>query len=230
SHVMLELHHAVPMLGAALVTLNTRLSADEMTGLLDHSGASVLVATHEFADRTRHLAERAGLPCFIAGGPDDSYEAWIAGAAEASPRPLDERQLLAVNYTSGTTGRPKGVMYHHRGAYLQAVAMAYHAHLSPDAAYLWTLPMFHCNGWCFTWAVTAAGARHVCLRSVATDRIWELLRAEGVTHFSAAPTVLTMIAADNGAAALQRRVHVDTGGAPPSPALLSRLEPLGFDV
>ena len=115
SHVMLELHHAVPMLGAALVTLNTRLSADEMAALLSHSGASVLVATHEFADRARHLAGRAGLPCFIAGGPADSYEDWIAGADEAVPAMVDERQLLAINYTSGTTGRPKGVMYHHRG-------------------------------------------------------------------------------------------------------------------
>ena len=150
SHVMLELHHAVPMLGAALVTLNTRLPADEMAGLLAHSGASVLVATHEFADRARQLAEKSGLPYFLAGGPGDSYEDWIAGAHEAVPETVDERQLLAINYTSGTTGRPKGVMYHHRGAYLQAAAMAYHARLGPGARYLWTLPMFHCNGWCFT--------------------------------------------------------------------------------
>jgi len=133
SHVMLELHHAVPMLGAALVTLNTRLSADEMAGLLAHSGSSVLVATREFGDRVRHLAEKTGLPCFLAGGPGDVYEDWIAGAAEAGPVPVDERQLLAINYTSGTTGRPKGVMYHHRGAYLQATAMAYHARLGPGA-------------------------------------------------------------------------------------------------
>jgi fatty-acyl-CoA synthase len=230
SHVMLELHYAVPMLGAALVTLNTRLSADEMTGLLDHSGASVLVATHEFADRTRHLAERAGVPCFIAGGPDDSYEAWITGAAEVSPRPVDERQLLAVNYTSGTTGRPKGVMYHHRGAYLQATAMAYHARLGPGARYLWTLPMFHCNGWCFTWAVTAAGGTHVCLRAVDTAEIWRLLREEGITHFSAAPTVLTMIAEDPAAAPLDHDVHVDTGGAPPSATLLARMESMNLAV
>jgi fatty-acyl-CoA synthase len=230
SHVMLELHYAVPMLGAALVTLNTRLSADEMTGLLDHSGASVLVATHEFADRTRHLAERAGVPRFIAGGPDDSYEAWITGAAEVSPWPVDERQLLAVNYTSGTTGRPKGVMYHHRGAYLQATAMAYHARLGPGARYLWTLPMFHCNGWCFTWAVTAAGGTHVCLRAVDTAEIWRLLREEGITHFSAAPTVLTMIAEDPAAAPLDHDVHVDTGGAPPSATLLARLAKMRFAV
>jgi fatty-acyl-CoA synthase len=232
SHVMLELHHAVPMLGAALVPVNIRLSAAEMAEILDHSGASILVATHEFADRARHLASQAGLPCFIAGGPDDAYEAWIADAtpARVPPEQIDERQLLAINYTSGTTGRPKGVMYHHRGAYLQATAMAYHARLGPGVKYLWTLPMFHCNGWCFTWAVTAAGGTHVCLRSVDTAEIWRLLRTEGITHFSAAPTVLTMIAEDPAAGVLEHEVHVDTGGAPPSATLLARLGEMRFAV
>jgi fatty-acyl-CoA synthase len=230
SHAMLELHHAVPMMGAALVTLNTRLAADEMAGLLAHSGASVLVATHEFGDRARDLAGKAGLPCFVAGGAGDSYEAWITGAGEATPAPVDERQLLAINYTSGTTGRPKGVMYHHRGAYLQATAMAYHARLGPGARYLWTLPMFHCNGWCFTWAVTAAGGTHICLRSIDTAEIWRLLRDEGITHFSAAPTVLTMIAEDPAAGPLDHQVHVDTGGAPPSATLLARMGAMNFAV
>ena len=94
---------------------------------------------------------------------------------------VDERSLLAINYTSGTTGRPKGVMYHHRGAYLQALAMAFHVRLAPDSRYLWTLPMFHCDGWCFPWAVTAAGGTHVCLRAIDADEIWRLLRTEGVT-------------------------------------------------
>jgi len=230
SHVMLELHHAVPMMGAALVTLNTRQSEDEMAALLEHSGASVLVATREFADRAGRLAGRAGLPCLVAGGPQDSYEAWLAGAAEAASAPVDERQLLAINYTSGTTGRPKGVMYHHRGAYLQATAMAYHARLGPGARYLWTLPMFHCNGWCFTWAVTAAGGTHVCLRAMDTAEIWRLLRDEGITHFSAAPTVLTMIAEDPAAGPLDYQVHVDTGGAPPSATLLARMESMNLAV
>ena len=232
SHVMLELHHAVPMRGAALVPVNVRLSAAEMAEILAHSGASLLVATHEFADLARRLAGQRNLPYFIAGGPGDSYEAWIADAdpAAASPGQIDERQLLAINYTSGTTGRPKGVMYHHRGAYLQATAMAYHARLSPGARYLWTLPMFHCNGWCFTWAVTAAGGTHVCLRAVDTAEIWRLLRAGGITHFSAAPTVLTMIAEDAAAGPLEREVHVDTGGAPPSATLLARLDQMRFAV
>ena len=232
SHVMLELHHAVPMRGAVLVTVNVRLSATEMAEILRHSGASLLVATHEFADLARRLAGELNLPYFVAGEPGDPYEAWIADAdpAAASPGEIDERQLLAINYTSGTTGRPKGVMYHHRGAYLQATAMAYHARLGPGARYLWTLPMFHCNGWCFTWAVTAAGGTHVCLRTVDTAEIWRLLRAEGITHFSAAPTVLTMIAEDSAAGPLDDEVHVDTGGAPPSATLLARLEKMRFAV
>ena len=183
SHVMLELHHAVPATGAALVALNTRLSDGEMAAQLDHSGASMLVATSEFADRARRLAGQAGLPCFIAGGSGDSYEEWIAGAEAAAPVPVDERQLLAINYTSGTTGHPKGVMYHHRGAYLQATAMAYHARLGPGARYLWTLPMFHCNGWCFTWAVTAR--RHPRLPAGWNGGDLAPAAGEGMTHFSA---------------------------------------------
>ena len=216
SHVMLELHHAVPMRGAALVSVNIRLSPSEMAEIIRHSGASLLVATHEFADLGGRLAGELDLPLVIAGGPGDDYEAWLADAdpAGAMAGQIDERQLLAINYTSGTTGRPKGVMYHHRGAYLQATAMAYHARLRPGTRYLWTLPMFHCNGWCFTWAVTAAGGTHVCLRAVDPAEIWRLLRTEGITHFSAAPTVLTMIAEDDAAGPLDHEVHVDTGGAP----------------
>jgi acyl-CoA synthetase (AMP-forming)/AMP-acid ligase II len=227
SHLMLELHNAVPMMGAVLVTLNTRLSDAELAALLEHSGASVLVATREFADRARRLADRVGLPCFTEG---DSYENWVAGAEAAEPAAAGEHDLLAINYTSGTTGRPKGVMYHHRGAYLQATAMAYHARLGPGASYLWTLPMFHCNGWCFTWAVTAAGGTHVCLRTVDTAEIWRLLRDEGITHFSAAPTVLTMIAEDPAAGPLDHEVHVDTGGAPPSATLLARMGSMNLAV
>jgi len=125
----------------------------------------------------------------------------------------DELSLLALNYTSGTTGRPKGVMYSHRGAYLQALAMALHTGLNPSSQYLWTLPMFHCDGWCFPWAVSVGGATHVCLPRVEPSRIWELLRNEGITHFSAAPTVLTMILSADEAAAgpVQPRVEVPEG-------------------
>lgn len=228
SHIMLELHQAVPSRGAVLVPLNTRLAFEEMQYIIGHAGARILIATREFAERARELAAEAGIDVVIEG---DGYEAWLPdGASPADHVEVDERDLLAINYTSGTTGRPKGVMYHHRGAYLQAVAMAYHTRLDPSTGYLWTLPMFHCNGWCFTWAVGAAGGTHMCLRRIDSAEIWRLLRAGGVTHFSAAPTVLTMIAEDPAAQPLPARVHVDTGGAPPSPALLARLTPLGFDV
>jgi fatty-acyl-CoA synthase len=227
SHVMLELHHAVPAHGAVLVPINTRLADAEITYILEHSGAALLVATPEFAPVARAVAARTGVRLII-----DEYETLLTGDAAPPSPDIDERQLLAINYTSGTTGRPKGVMYHHRGAYLQALAMCHHAGLGPDARYLWTLPMFHCDGWCFTWAVTAAGGTHVCLRSIDVGEIWRLLDTERITHLSAAPTVLTMIAEGAPVAALPdgRSVHVDTGGAPPSPSLLARLDRLGLRV
>jgi fatty-acyl-CoA synthase len=227
-HTMLELHQAVPAHGAVLVPINIRLALDEIAVILEHSGASVLFITAEFAEIGSALGARTGVRLV---GPDE-YETLLAAAVAPEPPAIDERQLLAINYTSGTTGRPKGVMYHHRGAYLQAVAMSYHARLGPDARYLWTLPMFHCDGWCFTWAVTAAGGTHVCLPGVDPGEIWRRLDADGITHLSAAPTVLTMIAEAPEAAELPggRTVHVDTGGAPPSPALLTRLDKLGLRV
>lgn len=230
SHLMLELHHAVPQLSAVLVPLNVRLSSGELEYILDHSGAAVLFASREFAEQALTLRTRRGIDVIVEG--DDGYESFLASApvAGAELPVANEWDLLAINYTSGTTGRPKGVMYHHRGAFLQSVAMAYHARLTVGSTYLWTLPMFHCNGWCFTWAVTAAGGTHLCLRSVQAGQIWSCLREQPVTHFSAAPTVLTMIAHDPAAGPLGRAVHVDTGGAPPSPSLLARLEPWGLQI
>ncbi|MFG1948198.1 acyl--CoA ligase family protein [Nonomuraea sp. NPDC048826] len=227
SHVMLELHHGVPMRGAVLVPLNIRLSAGELAHIVDHSGARVLVASAELADRAGEVAAATGARLVLAG---DEYEKLLDGAEPREVGCAEERGLLAINYTSGTTGLPKGVMYHHRGAYLQALAMALHAGLGPASAYLWTLPMFHCDGWCFTWAVTAAGGTHICLRAVDPAEIWRLLREEDVTHFSGAPTVLTMIANAPGARPLDRLVRVQTGGAPPTPTLLARMAGLGMEV
>ncbi|MCD2186113.1 acyl--CoA ligase family protein [Actinomycetospora soli] len=227
SHVMLEAHHGVPFAGGVLVPLNTRLSADELTHIVTHSGSRVLLATTELADMARTVAERTGATLLLEG---DEYEERLGRAAPSVVPVADERGLLAINYTSGTTGLPKGVMYHHRGAYLQALAMAFHLRLDPGSRYLWTLPMFHCDGWCFPWGVTAAGGTHVCLRAIDPDEIWRLLRDEGVTHFCAAPTVLTMIAGGETAAPLEQRVTVATGGAPPSPTLLARMTGLGMDI
>ncbi|MEE4025088.1 AMP-binding protein [Gordonia sp. PKS22-38] len=230
SHVMLELHHGVLGFGAVLVPLNIRLSEAELGYILEHSGATLLVATAEFAEAARTIADAAGIRVIVAGGADDEYEALLTTATAPVWRDADERGLLAINYTSGTTGRPKGVMYHHRGAHLQSLAMAYHTGIGPGSAYLWTLPMFHCDGWCFPWALTAAGATHVCLRAIDTAQIWRHLTEDGITHFSAAPTVLTMIAEDPAAAPLDHTVHATTGGAPPSPSLLARMADLGVEV
>jgi fatty-acyl-CoA synthase len=229
THVLLEASFGVPWAGVPLVAVNTRLSAAEVAYILEHSEAAVLV--HDAAFDELVDAAVAGLaepPRRIRAG--EEYEQLLADATPTAVYPADERALLSINYTSGTTGRPKGVMYHHRGAYLQALAMVGHTGLSPSAVHLWTLPMFHCNGWCFPWAVTAAAATHVCLPKVDPAEVWRLLRAEGVTHLEGAPTVLSMLAYAPDAAPLERTVRVATGGAPPSPAILRRMGELGFDV
>lgn len=232
SHVMLEMHNGVPHGGGVLVSLNTRLSVEELAYILTHSGATVLVATDGFTDQARQLAELTTVRLVMDSGPHGEYESLLAGSVPLRVECADERGLLAISYTSGTTGRPKGVMYHHRGAYLQSLAMAYHAQLTNDSRYLWTLPQFHCNGWCFTWAVTAAGATHVCLPAVDPAEIWRLIRTQRITHFSAAPTVLTMIANAPAAAGEPpaQPIWVATGGAPPSPTLLAQMGALGMDV
>ncbi len=165
-------------------------------------------------------------------GEESSYEGFLASAGDGEPedRLESEDDTISINYTSGTTGRPKGVMYTHRGAYLNALAEAAHAQLGSRSVYLWTLPMFHCNGWCFTWAVTAVGARHVCLPKVDPPLVWRLIDEEGITHLNGAPTVLVMLAADPAAKALTRPVLVTTAGAPPPPAVIERTEALGFAV
>jgi fatty-acyl-CoA synthase len=238
SHVLLELHHAVPYLGAVLVPLNVRLSADEATYVVRHSGASVLIATVEHEGLAREVAGRLGVRLVLEqqgfGPAADvlAYEQLLAAAEIADGPEVDEAEPLAISYTSGTTGKPKGVVYHRRGGYLQALAMTLHTGLGSDSRYLWTLPQFHCNGWCFTWAVTAAGGTHVCLRRFDPEAAWQLVEHERVTHFSAAPTVLNMLAASGAAKADGTRppIQVSTGGAPPSQALLERLTGLGMEV
>jgi fatty-acyl-CoA synthase len=234
SHVMLAAHYAVPFAGAVLVALNTRVTPADTAYILRHSGSTVLVYDSEFSAAAHQAAADlgTGIRLVCASGAADELEALIEAAAPYSQPVTDERGLLAINYTSGTTARPKGVMYHHRGAYLQSLAMALHMGLDRDSVFLWTLPMFHCNGWCFSWAVTAVGGVHLCLPRLEPRLIWQHMRESAVTHFCAAPTVLTMTIWDPEAAHGKppRPVRIGTGGAPPTPALLERLAELGMDI
>ena len=232
THVLLEAHYGVPFAGAVLVALNMRLTASDLAFIVAHSGAQVLIYDYEFEAVAKDIAARVTdeLRLVRAGRPDDQYEHLLANSDPYRSAVNDERSLISINYTSGTTGKPKGVMYHHRGAYLQTLAMALETRLDCDSTFLWTLPMFHCNGWCFTWGVTAAGAAHLCLRRPGAAQVWTHLRQSNVTHLSGAPTVLVMLAWDANAAKLARTVHVATGGAPPTPAILERMAELGMDV
>ena len=223
---LLEAHYGVPWAGAVLVAINTRLMPEEVGYILEHSGASLLVVDPSL----EHLVpEGAAVEILRCGG---SYEEFLAGAQDGEPVPRLETEddTISVNYTSGTTGRPKGVMYTHRGAYLNALAENHHARIDSRSVYLWTLPMFHCNGWCFTWGVTAAGATHLCLRTFDPGEVWRLLDDEGVTHFCGAPTVLVMLGADSAAHRLDRTVQLTTAAAPPPPAVITRTEALGFRI
>jgi fatty-acyl-CoA synthase len=229
---MLEAHYGVPAAGGVLVAINTRLSSDEIGYILQHSGAKFLFVDAELEGLIKPL-DLKGLRIVRVddtGAAGDPYEDFLAGG---SPEPVeswleDEEETIAINYTSGTTGRPKGVMYSHRGVWVNAVGEIIETAMSFDTKYLWTLPMFHCNGWCFTWAVTAVAGTHVCLRKVDPGRIWELIDAEGITHYNGAPTVQIGVVNDPGAHKLTRPVTVTVAGAPPSPTLLGKLKELGF--
>ncbi len=239
THMMLEAHYGVPMASAVLVTLNTRLNAVELSGIIEHSGANYLLYDSAFEEKALEISDRLktlrGIRLImIEGGgssPGDEYEDLLASAHRLiQPTEVDERGLISINYTSGTTGEPKGVMYHYRGAYLQALSLVAHTKLDESSVMLWTLPMFHCNGWCFTWAVTAAGSTHVCMRRPDPGDAWRLIRSEGVTHLCGAPTVLSSLANDPSAARQGRMLKVFTGGAPPSPSLLEQLSSLEIEV
>src|SRR3954466_8693242 len=191
---MLELHYAAPCVGGVLVPLSTRLASAEYAYILEHCGARVLVAYRPLQAALDPALEELGddAPRVVwveEGDPEDSeYEQLLAGAEPIDlERPEDERALISINYTSGTTGKPKGVMYRHRGAYLHSLGVIAEAGLTPRSAYLWTLPMFHCNGWAYTWAVTAMGGRHVCLAQFDAAAVWRLLLEHGITHLCAAP-------------------------------------------
>src|SRR5688572_16866231 len=229
---MLEAHFGVPAAGGILVAINTRLSSDEIGYILGHSGARFLFVDGELEALVKPLdlsamrvwrvddTGSAGDPYedFLAQGTPGTVESWLE----------DEEETIAINYTSGTTGRPKGVMYTYRGAYLNAIGEVMETGMTFDSRYLWTLPMFHCNGWCFTWGVTAMGATNICLRRVEAGRIWELLDQEGVTHYNGAPTVQIGVVNHPSAHRLDRQVTVTVAGAPPSPTLLGKLRELNL--
>jgi len=229
---MLEAHYGVPAAGLILVPINTRLNSEEIGYILKHSGAKFVFVDHELEGLVKPI-DLAGVRVIRVddtGAPGDPYEDFLAAASPEPGEPWleDEYETLSINYTSGTTGRPKGVMIHHRGAYLNAIGEILETGMTFDAKYLWTLPMFHCNGWCFTWSVTALGGTHVCLRKVESSRIWDLIDQEGITHYCGAPTVQIGIVNDAKAHTLARPVTCAVAGAPPSPTLLARLKQLGF--
>ena len=229
---MLEAHYGVPAAGGILVAINTRLSSDEIGYILRHSGSKFLFVDAELEGLIQplELGDMKVVRVDDTGAAGDPYEDFLAGG---SPEPVEswlesEDETISINYTSGTTGRPKGVMYSHRGTWVNAVGEITETGVSFDAKYLWTLPMFHCNGWCFTWGVTAVGGTHVCLRRVESARIWEMIDREGITHYNGAPTVQIGVVNDPKAHKLDRPVTVTVAGAPPSPTLLGKLKELGF--
>ncbi len=190
---LLEAHYGIPLAGGVLVALNTRLTSDDIEYILDDCGAKTLLVDAELKELVDpiDLGDIETVVIEDTGESDDPYEELLAeGSSDWVPDPLeDENEPISINYTSGTTGRPKGAIYTHRGAYLRALGAALEIRLGYDSVHLWTLPMFHCNGWCLTWAVTAAGGVHVCLRKVQPELIWDLFESEGVTHYSGAPTI-----------------------------------------
>ena len=242
---ILEAHFAVPMIGAVLNTINIRLDAATVAFILDHGAAKVLITDREFSGVVAEALERVSerplvidIDDVLADGGeligDIEYEAFLdEGAPDfAYAPPGDEWQSISLNYTSGTTGNPKGVVYSHRGAYLNALGNQLAQAIPPHPVYLWTLPMFHCNGWCFPWTITALAGTHVCLRRVEAAAIYEAITDHGVTHFCGAPIVLNMLA---NASSDERRpiagtVEVMTAGASPPAAVIEAMESGGFHV
>ncbi len=234
SSAMLEAHFGVPAAGGVLVAVNHRLASAEIGYILQHCGARYLLLDTglEALAAPLELAGVTVIRCAGTGRAGDPYEEFLASASPAMPASWleHEEETISVNYTSGTTGRPKGVQYTYRGAYLNALNEVIVAGLSADSAYLWTLPMFHCNGWCFPWAVTAVAARHVTMRAVDPERIWDLIDREGVTHYNGAPTVQLMVINHPRAHRLDRPVTAMVAAAPPSPTLLGRMSELNFRI
>jgi fatty-acyl-CoA synthase len=239
THAMLEAFYAIPQVGAIIVPLNYRLTAEDFLYMIEHSGAAVVCVHSDQMDAVDQIRHRLqGARHFVAfenpraGWLD--YEALIAAAPAQFRRvEIAETDVISVNYTSGTTSRPKGVMITHRNAWMNSVGTLVHHPMSTSDRYLWTLPMFHANGWTFVWTVTAAGAKHVCLRKVEPAGIYSQIEGEKITVLCAAPTVLIGIAngPEEGRRRLPKGVQVLTAGAPPAPATIECIEgALGWNI
>jgi fatty-acyl-CoA synthase len=243
---MFELHFGVPMTGAVLNTLNTRLDAEMVAFGLDHAEAKVLIVDREYSDVITRALETAEVKPLVididdaeySGDGDllgeQTYEDFIAAQSPDFERtqPIDEWQAISLNYTSGTTGNPKGVVYHHRGAYLNAVGNILTWGMPRHSVYLWTLPMFHCNGWCFPWTMAANAGTNVCLRRVEATTIFQLIGEHRVTHYCGAPIVHGMLidAAQELRHSLDHRVQAMVAGAPPPAAMIEGMERIGIDL
>ena len=240
-----EAHFGVPLSGAVLNAINTRLDASSIAFILAHSEAKLLITDREFSVPVKKALAELGrdLPVvdiddseFLGGEllGQGTYEQLLDEAGPDLPwtPPIDEWQAISLNYTSGTTGNPKGVVYHHRGAYLNAVSNALSWKLGDNMVYLWTLPMFHCNGWCFPWTIALVAGTNVCLRHVRAEAVLDAIRREKVTNFCGAPIVLNMIvnAPDALKAGIVQPVKVMTAGAAPPAAVIAGMERMGWDV
>ncbi|MDB4822709.1 acyl-CoA synthetase [Candidatus Pseudothioglobus singularis] len=243
---MLEAHYGVPMCGAVLHSINTRLDPDTIAYQLDHANSKALIVDREFLKTAKTSLELAGVSPILIEFNDSEYpiKESLPGAIEYEKfllkgdknynwlMPEDEWDAISLNYTSGTTGNPKGVVSHHRGAYLLAQGNAMIASIKKHSVYLWTLPMFHCNGWCFPWTMSAIIGTHVCLRRVMAEPIWESLAEHKVTHLCGAPIVMSTIlaASDNEKKLLEKQVDFFTAAAPPPESVLTKMKDAGFNI
>ena len=244
---MFEAHFGVPACGAVLNTVNTRLDAEAVAFILNHAEAKVLLTDREYARMVKKAIELAGRPDMIVIDVDDpeytgpgelvgtqDYEALLATGSPdfVFEQPADEWEAISLNYTSGTTGNPKGVVYHHRGAYLNAMSNIVSWGMPPHSVYLWTLPMFHCNGWCFAWTMAANAGINVCLRRVDPRLIFDAIREHGVTHYCGAPIVHSMLAnaPEEWRKGINHKVSGLVAAAPPPAAVIEGMAKIGFDI